>query len=232
LENTIPHQQLFDRFAFGYYIVDILSFGFAGYLRRQALDKTPFVNGSTVIDLMCGTGNNAAYILKKPIENLKYIGIDISENMIDCAIRKYQYAGSTIVFRKANVFHYFSESGKSTHLLCSYGLKCVQASDYHTFVETIDSALEKKGTFSLVEFQFPSNRLLRYLMKFYLQTVYKTGCLITTGSMKPAEALIHSISSPVELSILRDLFIKKGFEIKIEKKWMNSVIFIYGRKCN
>lgn len=230
-EQSIPHQQLFDRFAVGYYVVDLLSFGFAAYLRRKAMEKTPFSNGSIIVDLMCGTGNNAAYIFKKPFGNLKYLGIDISEQMIHCATYKYQDTGHAIAFKRANVFQIFPQK-KSTHLLCSYGLKCISVSEYKDFVGTIDSVLEKEGAFSLVEFQFPSNRLFRSLMKLYLQTIYKTACLLTTGSVYPANALIHCISEPIDLTLLSELFKEKGFEIKIERKWMNAVMFIYGKKCS
>ncbi len=224
------YQQLFDRFAYGYYIVELLSFGFAGYLRRQALAKMPLSEGSTVIDLMCGTGNNAKYLFASQYKNLTYIGIDISKRMIDRALYKYQSSNGSIDFVNANVFSPIPYKKRSEHLLCSYGLKCIDSPSYKAFVETIDVMLEKEGTVSILEFQLPSLSFMKILFKLYLHTVYRLGCLLATGSVLPAQALLRCISERIDLTLLKKLFQERGFEIQVEEKWMRSVVFIYGRR--
>ncbi len=229
-ESAFSNQQLFNRFAFGYYVVDLLSFGLAGYLRKKALQKISLSEGTTLMDLMCGTGNNAKYVLKAPYIHLNYIGIDISEQMLRKAAYTYRNSAHRISLMKADIFLPLPERTQCAYVLCSYGLKCIEVSQYTNFVAAIDSALKKEGSVSLLEFQLPNHSFLRIVVKAYLHTVYRLGCLMASGSTMPAKLLLERISQQMDPVLLKQLFEEKGFEMQVEEKWMRSVVYIHGTK--
>ncbi len=227
-DNTY-YQKKFDQLAPHYRISDFLSFGMAEYYRKQAIQKTSIIENSHIIDLMCGTGNNAPIILNEPKNNIRYTGIDFSKQMILCAVSKYKNTPK-ISFLQCNLFESIPLPTKANHILCTYGLKCINPLMYKAFVKKINTMTDDNGTISIVEFQFSNSCFFRFLFKFYLNTLFRLGCLVTFRSMIPVNALLNTISSRIDIVLLEELFLQEGFDVIIEKKCMGSVILIYGKK--
>lgn len=227
--KAFQYQELFDRFAPGYPIVDILSFGLSNYLRKQAINKALLSDSGFIIDLMCGTGNNAKLLKAKLRGRLSYVGVDISGGMIKDARNRYKKFDSA-QFIQTDIFN-LNSNRKADYVLCSYGLKCIDNSEYTAFVELINHVTADNGTFSIVEFQLPDSVVLEFFFKMYLNTVYRLGCLFSIGSSLPMKALLQEIANPIDLNLLKKKFQEKGIEVEVEQKWMKAILIISGRKA-
>lgn len=74
---------------------------------ESLLDKIPVEKGMNVLDVACGTGILTG-LLQQRTEN-KVIGIDISENMIQIAKKKYKH-NSNVEFIKSDFLSYQTEN--------------------------------------------------------------------------------------------------------------------------
>jgi ubiquinone/menaquinone biosynthesis C-methylase UbiE len=219
------YQKIFDTLAPRYRIVDILSFGLADWLRKQAIQKVSVRRDSRVIDLMCGIGSNVTHLAPSG-NDIHYIGMDASGEMVKSASTRFP----SETFLQTDILSPNQSILKADHILCSYGLKCISTRDYPRLALTIDQHAGKMGSFVFLEFQFPKNRLLRWLMKFYLLTVYQISCLLFLNSTSPATALIKTLENKLDPRYLCSLLIEKGFHVTLEYKGNNSVVFIYGKR--
>lgn len=222
------YQEVFDTLAPHYRIVDLLSLGLADRLRKKAIGKAGIQKGTTVVDIMCGMGNNARHL--EPDKNaIRYFGLDISAKMIERARAEFSDCRKTS-FTRINILSHGDLFVKGDHILCSYGLKCVSADDIQLFADTVDRLALPGATFSFVEFQLPKGIVMRSLMKLYLNVIYKALCLNFLSSVSPAEALLSALERPLQSERLKTLLIQKGFDVTIEKKLNSAVIFIYGKR--
>jgi ubiquinone/menaquinone biosynthesis C-methylase UbiE len=212
---------VFNTLAPHYWVVELVSLGMSNKLRRTAVANASIREGSTVVDLMCGTGNNMDYIG----DDVEYLGMDTSEAMILCARNKYDHSRN-VKFIHSNVLLPSQHHFKADHILCSYGLKCIASEQYRAFVDTIDAMLNRGGTLSMVEFQLPKNRILKWLMKLYLNVFYKALCYLFVSDATPATALIRNLEQPVELDLLVSLLRSKRFEVQTKKKFAGAVVSI------
>ncbi len=88
LQNTVTKVELTPFVAKHYdTILNILSFGIYPMFTKQVIEKAPFENDDTILDLGSGTGRFACLINKK-VSVKKYIGIDLSDIMIEQANRR------------------------------------------------------------------------------------------------------------------------------------------------
>jgi ubiquinone/menaquinone biosynthesis C-methylase UbiE len=223
------YEKLFDAFTRKYYLLDYLSFGLTIKLRTRAIINTAIPDGGVVIDLMCGTGNNIVNLRNKVSKDVKYIGFDISGNMIKKAI-SYHSELTNARFLKENLFNISTKNYKADLVLCSFGMKCIKPFEYEKFAEIISSLISKNGTFSFTEFQLPASLLFRCCVRIYFQTIFRLVCLICTGNAKPVNALLEVLSQRMDLKNLKIIFLEKGIELSIKEKWNKSLIFISGKR--
>lgn len=222
------YQEVFKILAPHYGLVDILSFGAANLFRKTAIKNAGIKPQTTIVDLMCGTGNNAAFLVKES-RSITYVGVDLCTSMLERAIYNYSRC-KNMSFINANVLGRLPLHSKANHILCTYGLKCLPREHYLFFVNSLDTILTHGGTFSILEFQPPKNVLFRTVMKIYLNTVYAFFTFLLIGSSAPARALVGNLSIPLHTDLLRELLVKKGFEVETEYRWNDAVVFIFGRK--
>ena len=224
--KSSSYQKLFDKLAPHYRIIDSLSLGTTRFLRKRTVAKAK-ITGGTVADLMCGTGNNVSFVLKYNPE--KYIGIDASAEMMYRTRSKY-LTSANVSFVQCNLIDSVPDHIRVDHIVCTYGLKCLVASEYEAFAGTIDSILVPDGTVSLVEFRMPLNKVFRFFTSIYVNIFCGLICLVVTGSFAPTRELVRSMNPPIEPELLKKFLEKKGFELTIEEKWLGSAVFLYGRK--
>jgi demethylmenaquinone methyltransferase / 2-methoxy-6-polyprenyl-1,4-benzoquinol methylase len=220
------YQQLFDKLAPHYRIIDFLSLGTTRLLRKQAIQRAK-INGGIVLDLMCGTGNNIGYVGHYDFQ--KYIGLDSSAEMMYQAKAKY-LASEKITFIQCNLIDTLPENIKGDNIVCTYGLKCLIASEYEVFATSIDELLKPGGTVSVMEFRMPTNKLFRFFTSIYVNIFCGLICLMVTGSLAPTRKLVESMNPPIEPLLLKSLLEKRGFDIAVEEKWLSTAVFVHGRK--
>ncbi|GHM98693.1 hypothetical protein WSM22_01830 [Cytophagales bacterium WSM2-2] len=222
------YREVFDAIAPHYWITDVISFGLAGRLRTKAIEAACIKKESSVIDLMCGTGNNLFHLAIEK-SGIAYVGLDASKRMINCAQKK-NSRYPHVHFIETNILKNHSLALKGDHILCSYGLKCISPSAYPAFVDLICQLMNEQGTFSFVEFQLPENRFLRLLMTAYLQSIYKLLCYFFISDIEPARALLQNLKTHVQPEVLIELLKAKDLHVNFRKEFSGAVIFISGRK--
>ena len=224
--KSSSYQELFDKIAPHYKIIDFLSLGSTKLLRKKSVALAK-INGGVVADLMCGTGNNIPFVLK--YNPKKYIGLDASAEMMYRSSSKYLHS-DTISFVHCNLIQSVPKEVQADHIICSYGLKCLVASEYAAFAETINSILVPGGTFSLLEFRMPENKLFRFFTSLYINIFCGLICFVVAGSFAPTRLLVRSMNPSIDPELLKILLEQSDFELTIEKQWIGTAVFLHGRK--
>lgn len=214
---------LFNAFSRHYYLADVLSFGQSARLRKKLISNIPITKNCTVLDLMCGTGNN----LNSIPADCNYYGYDYAAHMISLAGKTHKHR-QTARFETIDVLRPDIKFPESNYILCTFGLKCISQEDYDTFAQTIYKSLGDKGSFFLLDFQFPEKTGFKLLLKFYLNTVCRLTSLIVCGNTKPVTCLLKTLDREINLSRLETAFQKTKTSLCIEKKLNSSLIFIKG----
>lgn len=221
------YRSLFKRLAPFYDIVDALSLGSTAHQRRLAVQYAAIKPGGTVADLMCGTGNNARYALKAGAG--LYVGIDAAAEMMTQGPPPQQSA-ERITYRQADLTKPMPQPVLADHIVSTYGLKCLNFSDYGAFAQVIDQMLEPGGTVSILEFRLPPNRLFRMVAKFYVSVFCGLICLLLKGRWPPTRELYLSMTPDIDPLLMARVLVDRGFEIIIKERPLGSAVLIYGRK--
>ncbi len=220
---------VFDGLSGHYHLADALSLRISDHLRRVVIREGIRRKGLRIVDLMCGSGNNYGLIRKYRPGYCSYHGYDFSPRMIGLAHRKHE-PQQNVHFCEADLLTGDTTRAKGDYLICTYGLKCVPVARYPQFVDLIDNALESNGQFTLLEVQYPRNRVGKMLVALYLHTVCRLVNKIVAGNTNATTALLATLRVRMDLEKLRALFEEKGITVRIERKYLGSVIQIKGTK--
>lgn len=95
-------RSFYDRVAFAYDAVlragAWLRLGSEARIRRKVIGRLEPATGSRVLEIGCGTASNRFFLP----ENIQYLGVDISFNMLNLAQRKCAKAGLSAAFVQAD----------------------------------------------------------------------------------------------------------------------------------
>ncbi len=220
---------VFDGLSGHYHLADALSLRIADHLRRVVIREDIRRSGLRIVDLMCGSGNNYRLIRNYWPGYASYHGYDFSPRMIGLAHRQYE-PKQNVHFCEVDLLTDGTPRTKGDYIICTYGLKCVPIARYQQFVDLIDHSLERNGHFTILEVQYPQCRVGRTLVALYLRTVCRLVNKIVAGNTHATNALLATLRVRMDLEKLRTLFEKKGITVRIESKYMSSVIRIKGAK--
>lgn len=217
------YRSFFGRLAPFYDIVDALSLGSTRYQRTLAVRLAGIKPGSVVADLMCGTALNADLALNAGAG--KYIGIDSSAEMMD------QRAGDErVTFLKADLTSGSTPAVQADHVLCSYGIKCLDREEYVVFADAIDKVLKPGGTVSVLEFRLPANRIFRFFASLYVHLFCGLVCLVLKGHWPPTRDLYRSMTPEIFPDYLASLLSRRGLSVDVIEKPLGSAVLIRGVK--
>jgi ubiquinone/menaquinone biosynthesis methyltransferase len=127
-------------------------------LTAMAMDSTP----GRVLDLATGTGD-IAYLLHD--RGVRAVGLDVTPRMIDLAVRK-RPSQARPVFVVADVMALPFRSGSFDMATTGYGLR--NAPDLASALDEIDRVLSPGGRLLSLDFNRPSNRIVRAVYLAYL----------------------------------------------------------------
>ncbi len=169
-------KDLFDRCSTAYrFWSQIASFGFVWRWRRQCIDALPEFESKNSIgaDLMTGTGECWAYLLKRRPGIHRITAVDISTGMIERAIdRLHRSRQENIAVVNADVFKADLPASSFDFVICVFGLKTFNVEQHRLFARELARILKPGGVFSLIEASDPRDWVFRPLYQFYL-----TRCL-------------------------------------------------------
>jgi len=214
---------LFGRLAPFYDIVDSLSLGSTRYQRKLMVRLAAIRPGGVVADLMCGTGLNAELVLAAGAG--RYVGIDSSGEMM-----RQLGEDKRVAFLEADLTTDSRLPVQADHMVCSYGIKCLDISEYPVFAQVIDQVLKPGGTVSVLEFRLPPNRLFRFFANLYVSVFCGLVCLLLKGRWPPTRDLYISMTPDIYPRLLAQLLEQRGFEITLSERPLGSAVLVYGRK--
>ncbi|GAA4317140.1 class I SAM-dependent DNA methyltransferase [Flaviaesturariibacter amylovorans] len=225
--SLLPLQQVFDGLAPYYHLPDLLSFRVADRLRRNVVRAALRPADRTVIDLMCGSGNNRKWLTGR--QPLHYTGYDVSPAMIREARRRYG-ASAGVDFFERDLLREDCGAGAADLVLCSYGLKCIPPADYEAFVCLVDRAIGQQGRFCFLEFQYPSAPFPRRLAKAYLKWICRPLNGLVAGNSMATRALEARLQFPVDTERWCALFAAKGIAVALRRRFGGAVIELEGQR--
>lgn len=161
--------KLFDRIAKHYDGINhVLSLNIDRSWRKQAVKRMAFAEH--ILDVAVGTGDLSIEILRQGKAH-EIVGIDLSEGMMGIARTKIQKEGldGQITIENGNGQAMRFEDHTFDAVTCAYGLR--NFADADEGLREMYRVLKVGGQLIILEFSYPTNRIIRALYDFYFTRI-------------------------------------------------------------
>ena len=194
-------QTMFDKISFKYdFFNHLATFYIDKYWRYQFIKKLNITDNMNILDIATGTGDVIIKICSKN-KNIKGIGFDCSQNMLDIAKNKSK-------IKKIHNIEYVQGYAESLPfkdnsidiVTISFGMR--NFNNYEDALKEINRILKPNGTLAILEFCRPKNSLFQTLFSFYFNKIIPIIGKLLTGE-KVFDYLPESVNnffSKTELS--------------------------------
>lgn len=157
--------RLFDRIASSYDLLNhLLSLNIDKLWRRRLVKRMQEAN--EVLDVAIGTGDLAIAMCKQKKAH-HVTGIDLSTEMM--RIGEDKAKGLDIVFQEASALDMPFEDNRFDAVTCSFG--CRNFFDLSKGLSEMSRVLRPGGEMLILEFSYPTNRLIRALYDWYFSCI-------------------------------------------------------------
>ena len=178
---------------------NIISFGFHIHVRKVAIKTLNIQDGTTVLDLCCGTGDFGKTV-KQISPKCEVIGVDFSEEMLKIAKEKNK--NIKYFLQDATAMNF--ENNRFDYVIMGFGLRNIP--DKEAVMKEINRVLKPNGKILQLDFG----------EKSFFNTVYNTVILnligLFTKESAPFKYLIKSKNGFLPPNQLSVLFEKFGFK--------------------
>ncbi len=204
LQNTITKVELTPFVAKHYdTILNILSLGIYPVFTKQIIEKAPFENNDTVLDLGSGTGRFACLINKKaPIK--KYIGIDLSDIMIKQANKKCRRF-KNFSFIQGEIQKETSFEKEFDKVFISFVLHGFEQRDRIKIIKNAFKALKPGGKFVILDYAEKDVDKSPLIIKYLIR---KIECPLAEDFMKRN---LNAMLQGAGFTKFKELFFLKGY---------------------
>ncbi|MGI6165931.1 MAG: ubiquinone/menaquinone biosynthesis methyltransferase [Limnochordia bacterium] len=188
----------------------LLTFGFDGYLRRQAVIAAGIQKGSIVVDAGTGTGELALRAVRHVGSEGMVYGVDFCAPMLDLAREKARQrrVERQVHFAVEDVRTFSFPDGFAERVLMGFALRNVP--EIETVLGEVRRILKPRGRFVCLEVFQPEGSLLSPFVRFYLhQIVPRVAGLFAPGG--EYTYLPNSLTSFPSINTLLGMFEKVGF---------------------
>ena len=156
----------------------LLSFGIDSYWRNRLIKSMAINNNSIILDVATGTGDVVFEILKN--NNIKIIGLDYAENMIEVAKEKahLKNLSNLVEFIHGDAENLPFDDSQFNSISISFGFRNI--GNYKYALSEFNRVLKNKGKLSILEFSDPESKLFNMIYQLYFKYVLpKVGVLIS-----------------------------------------------------
>ncbi len=205
-------EKIFDLISSEYdFMNNIISLYTHKIIKKIVIKYAKLTDDMLVLDLFTGTGDIAGEIKNKhPF--ITVVGADNSREMLRIAQKKYK----NIYFLKENSSNLTFKTGVFDRVFSTFGLR--NSEDKIKSIREIKRVLKKGGLFLHLDFNSKSK-----ISKIYDK--YVLLCAKFFAKNKEAyNYLINSKNSYYTLNELKEIFLKEGFEIELNKNFLFDVI--------
>jgi demethylmenaquinone methyltransferase/2-methoxy-6-polyprenyl-1,4-benzoquinol methylase len=148
------------------FITVLLSYGQDRRWKRRLVDLAAPSGGDRTLDLATGTGDIAFALAAR---GARVVGLDLTPRMIELARAKALSGGSTATFLVGDMLALPFPSGSFDIVTTGYGLRNVP--DLEAAIDEVGRVLKSGGQALSLDFNRPSNRLVRTVYLRYLNLV-------------------------------------------------------------
>jgi len=209
-EKKTKVKRIFDSIAGKYdFLNHLLSFGFDFYWRRKALKLTKLNSESILLDIACGTGDVAIQAKKMGVE--KIFGADFSHNMLRLFNEKSDWIKGKSIQMVAEYIPLKDES--VTNITVAFGVRNFY--DIQQAFISFYRVLKTNSKATIIEFRMPSNKIFKWLYKFYFKKILPLIGGVISGDKEAYNYLPSSVEEFDEKIKLPELLRNSGFK-KIE----------------
>lgn len=213
-------EQMFDTIAPRYDLANSLfSFGTDRLWRKKLVNELRPFKPKMIADIATGTGK-LAFLLSKEL-NAEVYGIDISENMLEIARKKYP---SISFIRESGEKVPFPDNSFDA-ITIAFGIR-----NFDNPVKGLGEALrilKPEGIIAVLEFSQPSKNLWGRLFRFYFRTLIPFAGRILTGNKNAYSYLNKSALSFTSGSDFLILMQESGFINLKQKRLTGGISTIY-----
>lgn len=184
------------------------SMGIDRLWRRRAVRSLP--DCQLVLDVAAGTADLCIETIRQG-KSQKVVGVDISEGMLDVGREKVLWKGLSdkIELRVADCAHLPFDDNTFDAVTCGYGVR--NFAELDRSLTEIFRVLKSGGQLRILEFTYPTNKLVRFFYDFYFtRIVPRIGKKLTDNG----EAYIYFMNSVKSFAKGRDFIAileKNGF---------------------
>ena len=192
-----------------------LSIGIDSMWRKKMVTFLPFKSNLKVLDLATGTGDVAITMAKRS-RNIKLIvGCDPAVKMMDIAKRKVkkEKLSHLIEFKEGNAEDLPFENNSFDAVTMAFGLRNVP--NVEKGLLEIHRVLKKGGRAIILEFSIPQNRVIKIPYMVYFKHVLPIVGGVVSKNFKAYKYLNKSVEDFPEVSEIKFLMNKIGFNVKI-----------------
>ncbi len=185
------------------------------------------VNNTNVYDLGCSTGTTLVNIDKELAENISFVGIDNSDEMLKQCRANLEKAG---VKRKITLenqdLNSEIELENASVVIFSLTLQFLRPLNREKIIRAIYNQLPKNGAVIVVEKILTENSMFNRLFIKHYYKFKETNGYSSTEISKKREAL-ENVLVPYKLSENKELFLSSGFKhVETFFRWYNFSGFI------
>ena len=162
-------RKMFDDISPSYdFLNHFLSLGIDIYWRKIFIKKIEIQEGSTILDVACGTGDVGFEILRK--HSVSITGVDLSPKMVKLAQEKTKKRNlNNITFIEGDAENLSIESNSIDCLTISYGFRNI--ANYEKALEEFYRVLKPGGKLGILEFSKPKSKVIGFIFKLYFHHI-------------------------------------------------------------
>jgi len=195
--------------------------------RRVALRVGAILHNpaARVLDLCCGTGDQALAFRKEAALGAEIIGSDFVAEMLLRARAKASAAGASVTFVEADALALPFGDESFDLVSCAFGFR--NLANYERGLLEIFRVLKPGGVAAILEFSEPPGKLFGGLYRFYFRNVLpRLGALIS-GNGAAYAYLPNSVSKFPSPEALQALFQRAGYaEVRFER-WTGGIVTLH-----
>lgn len=213
--------ELFDELSADYDILnDVISMGQHKFVKKQAIKNVRIRTGMKILDVCTGTGDIPLFIAKKFVDNVKIIGADFSDNMLEIAKKRTQnYKNIEII--NADAMNLPFEDETFDVVFISFGLR--NLNDLKKGIEELKRVTRKNGYVVNLDVGKPKG-IFFHPAKLYFYTIVPLLGKLIHGKGEPYSYLHHSREDFPEQDELVKIFYELGFSTVKKHDFMFGVM--------
>jgi len=205
LQNTVTKVELTPFVARHYdTILNIASLGIYPMFTKRVIEKAPFEDNDTILDLGSGTGRFACLINKKIVVK-KYIGIDLSDIMIKQANRKCARRFKTFSFMQGEIQKNISFENEFDKVFISFVLHGFRQEERIKIIKNAFKALKPGGKFIILDYAEKDVNKSPLIIKYLIR---KVECPLAEDFMKRN---LNAMLINTGFAEFKELFFLKGY---------------------